>query len=218
MGEFRCPRGYDPCKQIGCTCRRDELAGRIKAMTPERQQALVDSLIEFASGADEVKDMSDAEVHQALLDEGFTERDIRNMEKLTVAKVENCKLKLELESLRQELARKEGTISRYAESLLLAWGGVCPRDWAIDGDPQSMAEQIRREGDRLQTENNSLNAELARKEEALDRLTTILKSVPMLSRAWLDGEFEYNVYESLFDKWVAIARAALSQQADKEGE
>ena len=121
----------------------------------------------------------------------------------------------ELASLRQELARKEGTISRYAESLLLAWGGVCPRHWAIDGDPQSMAEQIRREGDRLQTENNSLNAELARKEEALEHLADLFESMgntAVNSPDWIRAKGLATCCAEGYD----FAEAALSPQADKE--
>ncbi len=54
---------------------------------------------------------------------------------------------------------------QYAQALLLAWGGVCPPNWAIDGDPQSMGEKIRMRGDELQAENARLATEVAELKE-----------------------------------------------------
>lgn len=59
-----------------------------------------------------------------------------------------------------------------------------------------------------------LKAELARKDEALRELKSVLRAVPMPSRAWIDGRFEYNVYDSMFTKWADRAKAALSAEDD----
>lgn len=62
-------------------------------------------------------------------------------------------------------AEKEQIRNAYGKALLLAWGGVCPADWAINGDPQEMAEQIRRRGDELQAENARLQARVSELEQ-----------------------------------------------------
>ena len=62
-----------------------------------------------------------------------------------------------IESLDAEIKRLR---LQEANNILLAWGGVCPSDWAISGDPTQMAEIIRQRGDELQTENLRLKSEL----------------------------------------------------------
>ena len=63
----------------------------------------------------------------------------------------------QIESLDAEIKRLR---LQEANNILLAWGGVCPSDWAISGDPTQMAEIIRQRGDELQTENLRLKSEL----------------------------------------------------------
>ncbi len=49
---------------------------------------------------------------------------------------------------------------RYAQALILAWGGVCPPNWAMDPtQPMLMAERIRARGDELQGDCDALRAE-----------------------------------------------------------
>jgi len=80
----------------------------------------------------------------------------------------------------------EATRIQYAQALLLAWGGVCPPHWAIDGDPQAMAETIRREGDRIQTENESLKSRITE----LEAENAALNEAKIWSRDWYAVRWE----------------------------
>jgi hypothetical protein len=66
---FKCPRGYDPCKQIGCSCRADHLKARIKA-TPGMALRLLHALMEPIDEPD-IESMTDEEVEAHLVAEGF---------------------------------------------------------------------------------------------------------------------------------------------------
>lgn len=59
----------------------------------------------------------------------------------------------------------EADLRRYAEALMLAWGGVCPPTWAVDPtDQMLMAERIRARGDELQASERDLANSVTRLE------------------------------------------------------
>jgi len=76
-------------------------------------------------------------------------------------------LTAQVAALTAELDEATAGLRRYADALLLAWGGVCPSNWATTGDPMEMAETIRSRGDELQAAEASRDAAVREAGEAL---------------------------------------------------
>ncbi|MFB3432013.1 MAG: hypothetical protein ABL309_13935 [Phycisphaerales bacterium] len=74
---------------------------------------------------------------------------------------ENKRLRAEhAEELEAAITRLTAENEDYARAMMLAWGGVCPSNWAYTaGEPMEIAERIRSRGDELQSDNTRLTAE-----------------------------------------------------------
>ena len=90
------------------------------------------------------------------------------------------------------LAENAAVMDHATRAMLLAWGGVCPPDWAIDASNiDRMAETIRERGDELQTENARLRAENA---DLRARVAEVVAKLPPPSKLrlladWLDMKY-----------------------------
>lgn len=87
MSEGKCKYNRPHCEQIGCDCfkpkhTKEGLLERIKAMSPEEQKLAVDRLFRaLREPIDEpdIDSMTNEQVHQYLLDNGFTEKSLERL-------------------------------------------------------------------------------------------------------------------------------------------
>lgn len=92
----------------------------------------------------------------------------------------------------------EANLRRYADALMLAWGGVMPPTWAVDPtNPMLMAECIRARGDELQArerdlENSVCRLEFERDEARRQRDALLVALKPMLFAPATRGERRLN--------------------------
>jgi len=89
----------------------------------------------------------------------------------------------DLATLRAERDEATAGLRRYADALLLAWGGVCPSNWATTGDPMEMAETMRARGDELQAAEASRDARQVERDEFYDNYIGACQTVAAMHEA-----------------------------------
>jgi len=90
MSEFKCPRGNEPCNQVGCGCRTEYLKERLRNSPPGTATKVLSNLVAFAQGDPET--LSDEEIDYELRMAGI---DPEELSRRTLSKIADIKAKMD---------------------------------------------------------------------------------------------------------------------------